>query len=398
MEFRLTDEQYMVRDTAQAFLADASSSGQVRRAMTAARSYDPAVWQRLCTELYVQAVTIPEAYGGLGLGYVDLAIVLEQMGRKLFCSPFMATVGMATNALLLVASDEQKQRWLPAIAEGTQTATLAWTGPQAARAGGSWGAEAVSATWTATAEGYQLDGDLRYVIDGDTADLLIVAARTPGSSGSEGIGLFVVPASSAGVERQWTPTLDQSRRLANLTLRGVSVAADQCLGVAGEGWPQLQKILALAKVSLAAEQLGVASEALDMAVNYTLEREQFGRAIASYQAVKHKAADMKLKAEVACSAVYYAACVASEVLAPDGDVNIAAELDEAAAMAKGYCSDTVFFNAGSALQLFGGVGFTAEYDIQLYFKRAKASELYLGNGAAQREQIAAMLLDGESAQ
>lgn len=397
MEFRLTDEQHMVRETAKAFLADVSSSEHVRRAMTHSHSYDPDVWQRLCTELYVQAITIPEQYGGLGLSYVDLAIVLEQMGRKLFCSPFMATVGLATNALLLAASEAQKQRLLPAIAEGSQTATLAWTGPEAARAGGSWGAEAISATWTRTADGYQLDGELRYVIDGDTADSLIVAARAPGSSGTEGISLFVVPAESVGLERIWTPTMDQTRRLASLTLTQVHATTDQRLGEEGNAWPQLQKTLSLAKISLAAEQLGAASEALDMAVAYTMEREQFGRVIAGYQAVKHKAADMKLKAEVACSAVYYAACVASEVLDPEGQQHVAAELDEAAAMAKGYCSDTVFFNAGSALQLFGGVGFTAEYDIQLYFKRAKASELYLGNGAAQREQIAAMLLDEESA-
>ncbi|MGO1501080.1 MAG: acyl-CoA dehydrogenase family protein [Marinobacter sp.] len=397
MEFRLTDEQHMVRETAKAFLADVSSSEHVRRAMTHSHSYDPDVWQRLCTELYVQAITIPEQYGGLGLSYVDLAIVLEQMGRKLFCSPFMATVGLATNALLLAASEAQKQRLLPAIAEGSQTATLAWTGPEAARAGGSWGAEAISATWTRTADGYQLDGELRYVIDGDTADSLIVAARAPGSSGTEGISLFVVPAESVGLERIWTPTMDQTRRLASLTLTQVHATTDQRLGEEGNVWPQLQKTLSLAKISLAAEQLGAASEALDLAVAYTMEREQFGRVIAGYQAVKHKAADMKLKAEVACSAVYYAACVASEVLDPEGQQHVAAELDEAAAMAKGYCSDTVFFNAGSALQLFGGVGFTAEYDIQLYFKRAKASELYLGNGAAQREQIAAMLLDEESA-
>lgn len=186
--------------------------------------------------------------------------------------------------------------------------------------------------------------------------------------------------------------MDQTRRQATISLTAVAVSSEMRLGEEGQVWPQLQKTLALAKIALAAEQLGVASESLGLAVAYTMEREQFGRVIASYQA------DMKLKAEVACSAVYYAACVASEVLAPDGDQKLAAELEEAAAMAKGYCSDTVFFNAGNALQLFGGVGFTAEYDIQLYFKRAKASELYLGNGAAQRELIAAMLLDAEDAQ
>lgn len=397
MEFRLTDEQYMVRESAQAFLADVSSTVHVRNAMVQAASYDPEVWQRLCNELCLQAITIPEEYGGLGMSYVYLAIVLEQMGRKLFCSPFLATTAFATNAILLTAADEQKHRLLPAIAEG-QTATLAWTGPQAARMGGTWGAEAISATWQVSDAGYVLDGEFSYVLDGDSAQMLIVAARTPGTTGSAGVSLFAVPAATAGVQTTWTPTMDQTRRQAQISLSAVAVDKDMRLGEEGQVWPQLQKALALAKIALAAEQLGAATESLDMAVAYTMEREQFGRVIAGYQAVKHKAADMKLKAEVACSAVYYAACVASEVLAPEGDQKLAAELDEAAAMAKGYCSDTLFYNAGSALQLFGGVGFTAEYDIQLYFKRAKASELYLGNGAAQRELIAAMLLDSEDAQ
>ena len=397
MQFRLTDEQHMVRESAQAFLADVSSAEQVRKAMTQAASYDPEIWQRLCNELCLQAITVPEEYGGLGMSYVYLAIVLEQMGRKLFCSPFLATTAFATNAILLAASDEQKQSLLPAIAEG-QTATLAWTGPEAARMSGTWGAEAISATWQVSDEGYLLDGEFSYVLDGDTAELLIVAARAPGTTGSAGVALFAVPADTPGVQATWTPTMDQTRRQAQLSFSAVAVDKGMRLGEEGQAWPQLQKTLALAKIALAAEQLGVASESLDMAVAYTMEREQFGRVIAGYQAVKHKAADMKLKAEVACSAVYYAACVASEVLAPEGDQQLAAELEEAAAMAKGYCSDTVFYNAGNALQLFGGVGFTAEYDIQLYFKRAKASELYLGNGAAQRELIAAMLLDSEDAQ
>jgi alkylation response protein AidB-like acyl-CoA dehydrogenase len=393
MEFRLTQEQQMIRETAQVFLADVSSPAAVRTAMNQPGSYTPDVWSRLCSDLYLQAITIPEEYGGLGMSYVDLAIVLEEMGRKLFCSPFLATVGMATNALLLAASDAQKQRWLPGIAEGKVTAALAWTGAEAARNGGDWGDNSISAICTPHDNDYRLNGELRYVIDGDTADLLIVAARLPQSSGHEGVTLFALPADSAGIERRWTPTMDQTRRQATIVLNNVTATADQLLGNAGAAWPVLSKTLALAKISLAAEQAGVASASLDMAVAYTMEREQFGRVIAGYQAIKHKAADMKLKCEVALSAVYYSACVASEVLDPEGESAIAAELEEAAAMAKGYCSDTAFFNAGSALQLFGGVGFTAEYDIQLYFKRAKASELYLGNGAAQRELIADLLLE-----
>ncbi|HHX35821.1 MAG TPA: acyl-CoA dehydrogenase, partial [Gammaproteobacteria bacterium] len=179
MQFRLTDEQHMVRESAQAFLADVSSAEQVRKAMTQAASYDPEIWQRLCNELCLQAITVPEEYGGLGMSYVYLTIVLEQMGRKLFCSPFLATTAFATNAILLAASEQQKQRLLPAIAEG-QTTTLAWTGPQAARMAGTWGAEAISATWQASDTGYVLDGEFSYVLDGDTAELLIVAARAPG--------------------------------------------------------------------------------------------------------------------------------------------------------------------------------------------------------------------------
>ncbi|WP_298450612.1 acyl-CoA dehydrogenase family protein [uncultured Marinobacter sp.] len=398
MEFRLTQEQHMIRETAQAFLADVSSPADVRVAMSQPDSYTPEIWSRLCSDLCLQAITIPEEYGGLGMGYVDLAIVLEEMGRKLFCSPFLATVGLATNAILLAATEAQKQQWLPGIAEGKTTAALAWTGAEAARHGGDWGVSAVSVICETDGNNYRLNGELRYVIDGDTADLLIIAARAPRTSGEQGISLFAVPAESVGIERRWTPTMDQTRRQATITMTDLFVTSEQLLGSAGEAWPVLARTLALAKISLAAEQAGVAGASLDMAVAYTLEREQFGRVIAGYQAIKHKAADMKLKSEVALSAVYYAACVASEVLDPEGSAAIAAELEEAAAMAKGYCSDTAFFNAGSALQLFGGVGFTAEYDIQLYFKRAKASELYLGNGAAQRELVAELLLESGDSQ
>lgn len=392
MEFRLTEEQQMIRETVQSFLADVSGPADVRIAMNQQLSYTPEVWSRLCTELYLQAITIPEEYGGLGMGYVELAIVLEEMGRKLFCSPFLATVGMATNAILLAATEAQKQQWLPGIAEGRTTAALAWAGAEAARNGGDWSMNAVSTICEKDGDSYRLNGELRYVIDGDTADLLVIAARAPQTHGEEGVYIFVVPAESAGIERQWTPTMDQTRRQATIKLTDLMVSNEQLLGDPAEGGSVLVKTLALAKISFAAEQAGVAGASLDMAVAYTLEREQFGRVIAGYQAVKHKAADMKLKSEVSVSAVYYAACVASEVLDPKAGATIAVELEEAAAMAKGYCSDTAFFNAGSALQLFGGVGFTAEYDIQLYFKRAKSSELYLGNGATQREVVADLLL------
>ena len=219
---------------------------------------------------------------------------------------------------------------------------------------------------------------------------LVVAARAEGASGDEGISLFLLPAQTAGVTRQWLPTMDQARKQAAVQMRNVRLPADALMGAPGQGWPLLSKVIDLATIALTAEQVGGCQQLLDMTVAYTGERVQFNRAIASYQAVKHKAADMMLKTEVARSAIYYAACIAQEAL--EGGP-LAPELGEAASVAKSYCSDAYFAIAGDALQLFGGVGFTWEYDVHLYFKRAKSSEHLLGSGALHRERLARALLD-----
>jgi alkylation response protein AidB-like acyl-CoA dehydrogenase len=387
MNFSFTEEQQMIRATAEAFLAEKSTSAAVRRAMETERGYDPLLWQSICEEMYWQAMTIPEAYGGLGLGYVELVATLEQMGRYLLCSPFYSTVCLAANALLVAANDEQRAHYLPQLAAGT-TATLAYTG-----ASGRWDCSAVEAIARPEGDGYRISGSYRYVPDGHSAELLVVAARSEGSSGDAGISLFVLPADAPGVSRQWLPTMDQTRKQAQLEFDNVLVPADSLLGEFGAGGQALAKIIDLATVAIAADQVGGAQQALDSTVAYLQERVQFGRVIASYQAVKHKAADMMVKAEAARSAVYYAACVADEALAgnPLGE-----ELAEAASIAKAYCSDAYFFNAGCGIQLHGGVGFTAEYDIQLYFKRAQSTETFLGNGAWHRERLACGLLDGEA--
>ena len=385
MEFAFTQEQEMIRDTAAAFLAEVSDSEAVRRAMATEQGYDPALWRRICGEMYWQAIHLPEHCGGLGLGYVELVATLEQMGRYLLCSPFFSTVCLAGNALLVAGTEAQQAQWLGRLCEGSLTATLAFNG--GAR---SWDAEAVTATWRRDGEGFVLDGDYRYVVDGHTAELLIVAARAEGSRGEAGISLFLLPAQSAGITRQWLPTMDQARKQAAVQLKAVRVGADAVLGEPGQGWRALARTIDLATIALAAEQVGGCQQLLDMTVAYTGERVQFNRTIASYQAVKHKAADMMLKTEVARSAIYYAACVAQEAL-EDGP--LAGELAEAASVAKSYCSDAYFAIAGDAMQLFGGVGFTWEYDVHLYFKRAKSSEHLLGNGAQHRERLAAALLD-----
>ncbi|MEP5766257.1 MAG: acyl-CoA dehydrogenase family protein [Halieaceae bacterium] len=386
MEFSFSEEQQMIRDTAAAFLAEVSTSEAVRAAMATEAGYDVALWQRICEELYWPALHIPEHYGGLGLGYVELVATLEQMGRYLLCSPYFSTVCLGVNALLIAGDEAQKTEYLGQIIEG-RTATLAYTGSN-----GRWDATAVEGEYQRDGDDYLLNGSWRYVPDGHSAELLIVAAREPGSSAENGVSLFLVPAETAGVEREWLPTMDQTRKQAELRLTDVKVSQANRLGAEGQAWPQLAQIIDLATIAVAAEQAGGAQQALDSTVAYTQDRVQFNRPIASYQAVKHKAADMMVKAEAARSAIYYAACVAQEVF-EDGPM--AGELAEAASIAKAWCSDAYFFNAGTGIQLHGGVGFTWEYDIQLYFKRARSSEALLGNGAYHRERIASQLLDAE---
>lgn len=380
MEFAFTEEQQMIQSTAESFFADVSGSEAVRAAMATEQGYDNALWQSLCKDLYLQAITVPEAFGGMGLGFVELAAVMEQMGRFVVCAPYFSTVCLTSTAVLLAANAEQQAPFFTDILAG-KTAAFAFT------ANGQWNSAAVTASYTQEGDNYILNGDYRYVIDGHTADYLVVAAQ-----GEQGLALFLLTSDQAGVKRTWLPTVDQTRKQAQITLEKVAVPASALLQSQAE--QVFADVLDLATICLAAEQVGGAQEVLDKTVEYTKERVQFNRPVASFQAVKHQAADMMTRAEAARSAVYYAACVAQEKL-ENGP--LAGELQEAASIAKANASDAYFKNAGDAIQLHGGVGFTWEYDVHLYFKRAKASEHYLGHAAYHRERLAQLLLDGELA-
>ena len=231
----------------------------------------------------------------------------------------------------------------------------------------------------ARATSYLLRGAKTYVPDGHVADLLVVTARAEGSRGDEGVSLFAIPADTPGLERTALPTLDQTRRQATIRLDGVRVPAEALLGEEGAGAPALRRTLELAAIAVAAEQVGGAQRCLDMAVRYASERAQFGRAIGSFQAIKHKCADMMLLVESARSAAYYAGCVAT-----DGGE----DLTEVASLAKAYCSDAYFRCAADSLQIHGGVGFTWEYDVHIHFKRAKSTETFLGDATHHREIVA----------
>lgn len=388
MNFSFTDEQRMIRDTAEAFLSGASSSEAVRSAMASESGFESALWKQVCEELYWQAMHIPEEHGGLGLGYVELAATLEQMGRFLFCAPFFSSVCLATNAVLVAGSEAQKADLLGKLIAG-ETATLAHHDP-------------ATVQWEAEGDKFRLNGTARYVIDGHSADWVIVAAAAADAAAADAVAasaaaadseaeaaLFVVPGDQPGLTRRWLPTMDQTRKQAELVFEDVELEAG--LRLAGGSAAALANIENLATIALAAEQVGGAQQSLDSTIAYTQDRVQFGRSIASFQAVKHKAADMMVKVEAARSASYYAACIAQEFLA---DSATADELAEAASVAKAACSEAYLFNAGCGIQLHGGVGFTWEYDIQLYFKRAQSSETLLGNTSHHRERLAALLLDG----
>ncbi|MCE2391410.1 MAG: acyl-CoA/acyl-ACP dehydrogenase [Proteobacteria bacterium] len=378
MRFAFSEEQEELREAARGFLADHSSPDRVRAAMETELGYEPEVWERLGQELGWPSVIVPEEYGGAGLGYVELVGLLELMGESLLCAPFFSSVCLAANALLVAGSEEQKREYLPGIAEGRTRATLAWS-----EASGRPGTAGVEATASADGADYVLSGAKRYVIDAHCADWLIVAAREPGSAGEDGIGLFRIDSDAPGVKIAPLVTLDQTRRQAEVALDEVRVGGDALLGEPGQGGAALSRTLDLATVALAAEQVGGAQRCLDLSVEYAKQRVQFKRPIGSFQAIKHKCANMLLRVESSRSAAYYAGWAASH-----GDP----ELPELASMAKAYCSDSYFQCAAEAIQIFGGVGFTWEYDPHLYFKRARASEDLLGNATHHRERLARRIL------
>jgi alkylation response protein AidB-like acyl-CoA dehydrogenase len=347
--------------------------------METERGYDPATWAQLSEELAWTALTIPEEYGGLGLSYLDLHPLMEEIGRALLCAPFLSTVGLGANALMIGGSEAQKELYLPGIAAGETRATLAF-----AEANGRMDAAGVEASYVRNGAGYLLSGAKSYVLDGHTADVLIVAARSERNAGkgAEGVSLFLVPKDAEGVKRKWLPTMDQTRRLASVELLDVMVSDDALLGDEGRGWRLCEKTLDLARIALAAEQVGAAEMCLEMSVEYAKVRKQFGRPIGSFQAIKHKCADMLMLVESARSAAFYASALAAQ----GGE-----SLEEAASSAKAYCSDAFFHCAAEMIQIHGGIGFTWEHPAHLYFKRAKATENLFGGPAFHRERVAAQM-------
>ncbi len=377
MDFSFTEEQQTLKDMARKFAQRYAQPDAIRDLITSELGYDESVWQRAAGELGWPSLIVPEAYDGAGLGFVELVGILEEMGRSLLASPLLGTV-LGTAALNLSDNDSLKTQWLGRIAFGEATTTVAWS------ESGACNADSVTCIATPEGAGFRLDGQCRFVLNGHATDLLIVFARLPGTTGDSGLSLFAVPAGTPGVETKRVITMDATRPSATLTMDGVIVPQSHALIPPGDGAETLERLLNIASLCLAAEQVGGSQACLDMAVDYAKTRVQFGRPIGSFQAIKHKCADMLLLVESARSAAYYAAWAAD---------HSQHELAEYAAIAKSYCSDAFFRCASENIQIHGGIGFTWEHDAHLHFKRAKASQHLFEPPRAHRERLAAQLLD-----
>jgi alkylation response protein AidB-like acyl-CoA dehydrogenase len=376
MDFGFNEEQEMLRKSARDFLAKESPMTYVRQMMEDDRGFRDDQWRKMA-ELGWMGLILPEEHGGAGLDFVDMVVVLEEMGRVVLPGPFFSTVILGGVPINEAGTAAQKKELLPKLAAGELRATLAELEPNA-----RWDAEGIQLEAKTAGGGYALSGTKLFVPDAHTADILLVAGRAPGSKGAEGVSLFLVDAKAPGVTTTLLKTMDQTRKLCEVALKDVKVPADRVLGTPGEGWKLLERVVDRGKVGLCAEMCGGAERVLEMSVEYAKVREQFGRPIGSFQAIQHKCANMLVEVESSKSATYYAAwAVANDV----------AEAPLAAAMAKAYCSDAYRHTAGEGIQIHGGIGFTWEHDMHIYFKRAKSSEVTFGDATWNREIVAQLI-------
>ena len=363
MKFSFSSEQDEFRSNLRRLLADRSPTTEVRRLMETDVGYDRDGWRAINDALGLTAIRIPEAYGGYGLSFGDQGIVLEEMGRALLCAPYFATAVLAAGAIVNAGTEAEKEALLPRVASGVTTATLAWVEDN-----GRWDTEGTALPATQEGGDFVLDGHKSYVIDGHTADLIVVLARAP-----QGLSLFTVDGNAIGLTRRALKSMDPTRKFARLEFSRV---AAQPLGSPGEATAPFDRTITEATACLANEMVGGADRLREDARAYAMIRMQFGKPIASFQSMKHKHADMLLDVELAKSAAYYAAASLDE-----GDNDVAAN----AHLAKALASDAYIQTAIHAVQIHGGIGFTWDNDTHLWFKRAKSSEVLLGDAAYHRE-------------
>ncbi|HSF06637.1 MAG TPA: acyl-CoA dehydrogenase [Methylomirabilota bacterium] len=366
MDFTFNADQQLLRDSARAFLDAHCGSALVRALWDDPRGESEAMWKDMA-QLGWLGLSLPDTVGGSALGLVETAIVLEELGRAAYPGPYFPTV-LAATALNEAGSPAQKHRWLGAIATGGARGTIAFLDTDC-----SWDPGAVATRATPAARGWTLSGTKRFVPWAHVADVLLVPAQSP-----DGLSLYLIEPSAPGLGLGALQGMDLGTRWMTLTLDDVPVGDDAIVGARGQGGPLLEKLLRRGAVGAAAEMLGAARRCLDMSVAYAKVREQFGQPIGAFQAIRHKCADMLVEVENAHAATYYAAW-AIDAGAPDAMT--------AASVAKAYVGDAARQVCGEAIQVHGGIGFTWEYDLHLYVKRAKALETMYGDAGYHREMI-----------
>jgi alkylation response protein AidB-like acyl-CoA dehydrogenase len=370
MDFGFSPEQEMLRASVRKLLGAECPSTLIRAMLDDPAAHAPALWQHLA-DLGLLGILVPEDCGGQGGSFLDLVVVLEEMGKSLLPGPFFATTVLGGLAIAQAGSDEQRRTLLAPLATGERLATLA-IGVE--HGGGDATlpcvAEQVGAEW-------HVRGEIPFVMDAHVATTVIVPART-----GDGVTLFAVPADTVGIVVTPQRTVDMTRRLCTVQV-DATIPANAALGAIGSGDAVVRSVLRHAAVGLAVEALGVAQRALDLSVAYANERTQFGRPIGSFQAVKHKCVDMMVGIETARSLVYYAAWAVTEN---------AADVDAAVAMAKSYAADVATTVTSEAIQVHGGIGFTWEHDLHLYHRRALAIGAAFGSAVSHRETVARTLL------
>jgi alkylation response protein AidB-like acyl-CoA dehydrogenase len=348
------------------FFTKRSSEDEVRRLMATGKGYDPTVWRQLASQLHLQGLAIPEEFGGSGYGFTELAVVFEEMGRALLCAPYLSTAVLAASVLLLSGDLAAQQQWLPMISSGTMTATVAVTDIAP-----PWTPDGLACQARRFGDGWLIDGAKNFVLDGATADLVLVV-----TDGHVGTSLYALDGNAAGVTRVPLSVVDQTRKLARIEFHG---AEAQLIGNLGEGAPVVAAALDRASVALAAEQLGGARKVFSDCIQHAKTRQQFGRPIGSFQAIKHRCVDLLLDLECAQSAVWRATAAID---------NNEPESHALASLAAAVCSDAYSKVAAENIQIHGGIGFTWEHSAHLYFKRAQLSRHLFGSPEHHREQFA----------
>ena len=380
MDFDFTEDQGMLRDLVREFLTEQSPVARVRAMMDDPTGYDPDLYRRF---MQLGALPFPEEYGGAGLGMVEQAIVLEEIGRIPYPGPYFATVVLAGGAIMASGDKQAMARYLPDVCNGDLTMSLAFLEDSI-----GWGPDEVALAMKKDGDAYILNGVKRFVPFGHTADVILVAARSGSGAGADGVSLVAAPREAAGLTVSPDIMADLTERTATLHFDNVRVPAENLLGAEGGAWPAIEQTLMRAAVGASAEMLGASRKSLEMSVDYAKVRKQFGQFIGQFQAVKHKLSEMLVAVENAFAAVYYAAW-AIDANAPDAAL--------AASAAKSYVNGASRKVCGEAIQVHGGIGFTWEYDLHLYFKRAKHFEPLYGDLETHREKVLEEVLAGRVA-